>query len=585
MCQWGRSFKERGLHFLLSVLRFGTARGEDAFEGLLPGGEGILDTDALALVFEVGIVGDNANFVAAERQVGDLGRGLDDDMAIVDFAQVAEGHAIAKGYAQLVAEGHLADSLHQRAAADAIGREYLTLLDTFAQGCILCERVVVVGHIIIFLLDVEQHQTVAGFLEFGSDDVQQVADAHGKAAERWWHVDIVEGAAHRVLAADGRQMQTHLCVVGTEQGAEWLAPAIGVIAELLEILLECESHAAGIATGGSNLGHRVEHGVDGSVEGAPAELVGVEAIGHNGHRVALAVEQRQFANHRLGGCQLVATAEGHHHAAGTDGAIEHLDKALLRAYVEVGEGVEPKAFYVGINRFIRLYRLVRHSDRDGGLLMGTVGVDEAAAEVNNLLASPADDHTRFFGDSGHDGGFEVFLVCVPQHLVDILRVDDDGHTLLAFADGQLGAVEAGVFFGDLVKIDLQTVGQLADGDADAASAEVVTLLDKAGHLFAAEKALNLAFGGGVALLHFGATRCQRLGCVTLGCARSTADAVAARASTQQDDDVARVGGQSFDGTTRSGSNDGADLHTLGHIARMVYLVDKAGSQTDLVAIR
>ena len=44
-----------------------------------------------------------------------------------------------------------------------------------------------------------------------------------------------------------------------------------------------------------------------------------------------------------------------------------------------------------------------HADADGGLLVGAVGVDEAAAEVDNLLAAPADDHAGIGGDGGHDG--------------------------------------------------------------------------------------------------------------------------------------------------------------------------------------
>ena len=140
------------------------AGGEYPLEGLLPGGEGFVDADALALVLEVGVIGHAANLAAAEGQVAHLGSGLDDDVAVVDHAQIAEGDAVAERHAQLVAECHLAYGLDQRSAADAVGREDLSLLDTATQGGILGQGVVVVGHVEVFLLHVEQHQAVAGLL-------------------------------------------------------------------------------------------------------------------------------------------------------------------------------------------------------------------------------------------------------------------------------------------------------------------------------------------------------------------------------------------------------------------------------------
>ena len=216
--------------------------------------------------------------------------------------------------------------------------------------------------------------------------------------------------------------------------------------------------------------------------------------------------------------------------------------------------------------------------------MGTVGVDEAAAEVDNLFATPADDHTGLLGDGGHHRGLEVLFVGIFQHQVDILGVDHHSHTLLALADGQLGAVQAGIFLGHAVEVNLQAVGQLADGHTHAAGAEVVALLDNARHLLAAEQALYLALGGGVALLHLGAAGREALGGVALGGTCGTADTVAAGAAAQQDDDIARVGGEALHGTARRGGDNGADFHALGHIVGMVYLVHQAGGEANLVAV-
>ena len=411
----------------------------------------------------------------------------------------------------------------------------------------------------------------------------EVADSYGEGAKGRGHVDVVEGAAHGVLAADGGQLQAHLCIVGTEQCSERLTPTVGVVAQFLEVFLEGEAHTAGVATCGSNLGDRTQHGIHGTVEGAPRGLVGIHAVAHDGHGVALAIEQRQLANHALGGRQLVLAAEGHHHAAGADTAVEHLDEAFLRADVEVGDGLQPKVFNV-LKVFRVLKAFFRHADADGGLLVGAVGVNEAAAEVDNLFAAPVDDHTGFLGDGGHHRCLEVLFVGILQHEVDILGVDHDGHTLLALADSKLGAVKTGVFLGYAVEVYLQAVGQFAYGDAHATGAEVVALLDDVRHLFTAEQALYLAFGGGVAFLHLGTAGGQALGGVALRGTCGTADAVTSGAATKQDDDVAGVAGESLHSTTRSGGDDGANLHAFGHVVGVVNLVHQAGGEAYLVAV-
>ena len=78
-----------------------------------------------------------------------------------------------------------------------------------------------------------------------------------------------------------------------------------------------------------------------------------------------------------------------------------------------------------------------------------------------------------------------------------------GHALLGLGDGEFGAVEAVVFLGHVVEVDLERGRDLADGDRDAAGAEVVADLDLPAGARVAEQALDLPFGGRVAFLHFG----------------------------------------------------------------------------------
>src|SRR5699024_2068922 len=126
-------------------------------------------------------------------------------------------------------------------------------------------------------------------------------------------------------------------------------------------------------------------------------------------------------------------------------------------------------------------------------------------------------------------------------LLPVRTLDDDGHALLRFADGQLRSVQTAVFGRHAVEVYVQPVGQLADGHADASRAEVVRLFNQARHFRPAEQTLQLAFFGGVALLPLAAALLKRLRIVLLRGARRPADTVAPRTTAQQQHDVARHG--------------------------------------------
>ena len=70
----------------------------------------------------------------------------------------------------------------------------------------------------------------------------------------------------------------------------------------------------------------------------------------------------------------------------------------------------------------------------------------------------------------------------------------------------------------------------------------------------------------------------------LGRSRSAAAAVAAGTSAHQNDDVTGITVLSLNIGARSSTHDGTDLHTLCNIVRMIDLIHKAGSQTDLVSV-
>ena len=188
---------------------------------------------------------------------------------------------------------------------------------------------------------------------------------------------------------------------------------------------------------------------------------------------------------------------------------------------------------------------LRCRDVDFGGLLDAVGVEEGAAQVDDGFAAPGHDEAAAVGDIGDMDAFEVFLVGLGDEVGDFRWIDTDGHAFLGFGDGEFGAVEAVVFLGDGIEVDDEGRGDFADGDGDAAGAEVVADFDFAGEFRVAEEALDLALGGGVAFLDFGGVFEGGVG-VFLGGAGGSADAVAAGASADEQDDIAGRGGAAED---------------------------------------
>ena len=93
-------------------------------------------------------------------------------------------------------------------------------------------------------------------------------------------------------------------------------------------------------------------------------------------------------------------------------------------------------------------------------------------------------------------------------LLFVSSFDDYCHTLLRLADGQLRGIQAVVFDGHPVEVDVKSGRKLANGHAHASGSEVVGFFDEGGYLFAAEKPLELALFRGVALLDFTAAGFQ-----------------------------------------------------------------------------
>ena len=187
------------------------SRWEYTFKCFLPGGEYFFKVNLFAVAFEDGVGGNFANLLVAEGKSIDVGYLGDNPTVVFGDKVVGDGEP----HTQFIAEGHLADSFNDAAEAERISAAHLSGLDGATQGGILVLGVLIVWHAIFLFLHVKQDEAASGLLQLGGDGVLQVADANSKGAKRRRHVNVVEGSAHGVFAADGWQLQTHLCIVGT----------------------------------------------------------------------------------------------------------------------------------------------------------------------------------------------------------------------------------------------------------------------------------------------------------------------------------------------------------------------------------
>ena len=416
-------------------------------------------------------------------------------------------------------------------------------------------------------------------------------DIDSEGGQRRRHVDVLEGAGHGILAADGRNLQRVLCPKGAEQGREWLAPMRRVLAHALEILLEREADALRMAAQGDHFGRGGHDRIDRAMERTPGHAVRIETKGHGRRRIPLGMLHRDLRDHALGRRHLPATTKGHEHGVAADGRIETLGEPLLAADVEILEILQPGGAEVALLcRDLRRYLMqiavlvVRLPDRGHDMLAHAVRIEEGTVHLHDGLPAPVHDEARLLRDHGDLRRLEVLSLRVLLEGLHILRVEHDGHALLRFGDRKLRAVEARILLLDGIEVDDEAVGQLADGHGHAARAEIVAALDHAADFRVAEQALDLALGRWIAFLHFSAAGMDGLLRMFLGRTRRAADAVAARAPAEQHDDIARLRTLTHDVDLRRRRDDRADLHAFGHVALVVDLAHLARGEADLVAV-
>ena len=318
---------------------------------------------------------------------------------------------------------------------------------------------------------------------------------------------------------------------------------------------------------------------------APARQVRIKAIAHHRNRIAFSFEYRKLRHHRLRLGQLIFSSIWHKYGARSDRAVKHLDQSLLRAAVQICQCLQP--FFADICNLssCKIFVCLRwHLHLDGRLLMRAVRVKEGSGNVYDLLVPPDQHQTRLLCDNRHLDSFQILLIRIGKEGLNILRIDNDCHTLLRLGNSKLRAIQSCIFLRYLIQINLKTRCQLADRYRYAACSEVVALLDEMADLRPTEQTLQLPLGRCISFLYLCAAHLDRGLRVYLGGTGRSANTITSGPAAEQDDDIARIRIFPDHGRARSCCHDCTDLHTLRHIVRMINLLYIAGRKANLIAI-
>ena len=431
-----------------------------------------------------------------------------EQIAVALSEQIARG----KRKAQPVAEAGFHDRCRRAALFGDGGKDNVPALNICAHPA--AERGVggKIGNEMRVLRDGQAVHLRARLRKDVGDEFARPFGCERKGDERGRYVDVLEGAAHAVLAADGAQPQPDLCVQRAEERRERHTPALGVGAEPHKEFLEGEADAVKIAPRRNELGDGTDDRIDRARERRGTHQLGRITVGGNGRHVRLAADQ--LCRHRDDGRELVLSAERHVHAARADSRVEHLREPLFGADVERRERRKQPAAEIDVLFIEEVRRIVR--DLRVRHLFYAVRIEKIAGQIDDRAALEEHLHAPVVRDRRDGRCVEVLLRGKTDKFRNVLLCDDDRHALLRFGDGKLGAREPLIFERNFVKLDDEPVRKFADGDGDAARAEVVALFDAAGRLFVQKQPLQLALGERVALLHLRAAGLHRMRVVRLG---------------------------------------------------------------------
>ena len=223
---------------------------------------------------------------------------LHNERAVNRCEQLLVGELI-KLCANLVTQGHLEDTLCNAAVRNApYGNSHL-VLDELFNGAENFLNAVEYRQAVFVVLRRDVAYLMTRSLEFSRDNIGSLSGGYCEGNQRRRNVDMLEGTAHAVLAADCAAAHLKLCTVSAEQRCERLAPSLGFALGALEIFLECQPAVFVCAARCDNLCDTFNYRAYCSVIRGLCGYSRVEAPCHYRSRVGLCVQHRELRSHCL----------------------------------------------------------------------------------------------------------------------------------------------------------------------------------------------------------------------------------------------------------------------------------------------
>ena len=426
---------------------------------------------------------------------------FDNDSAVEVCEILRKRQLAVKGHAEAVAECHLCNRHSDSAVIDSLHGNDMALPDFFIEEISMSLEYVEERHAFSILRLAEENQRVPFLLQFLADSFRSFARSDSEGYECRRNVEVIEGTAHGVLAADSAKTKSHLGMECAQESGSRLAPAV-LVRQFFEIFLQREVCLSPVSTHGYKACDGKEDCIDSTMERAPCSKIGIEAVRHEACCIGFTLSDRELGNHAVGRCLLVLAAKRHQDGSSSDSGVKTFRKALLRAVVEVLHAFKP-GFPDGFDlRHAEEAFVCRFLDISFFDLLSAVRIEEGSGNVDDRIASPLHDKSLRIGDISNNGSFEIFFCCELDELLSVFASDDDSHSFLGFGNSKLCSVKAFILLRYLVEIDIKAVSQFAYSDGYAACAEIVAAFDEARNFAASEEALDLFFSQRIALLYF-----------------------------------------------------------------------------------
>ena len=303
----------------------GNVAGIYALELVLVNSEELGEGEALVPEGDIVFGGD---FAEEFRSGNILGR-LDHEGAVGVAEDFGNGDAARKFKAEGVAHAHFHNRFSYAADSGSVAGNGFSATEKLCDFCEILKKGGGFGETVLVKGGLDEEGFIAGFLKFGGDHLVGFAGGYGERNEGRRNVDILKGAAHGVLAADGADAEVLLRLEGAEKGGKGLAPAAAVSAEFFKVLLEGEIDVLEGGAACDELRDGLNDREVGAVVGALLGDEGVIAPGHKGAVVGVLLFDGDFLDHRLNGGELVLAAEGHKNSSCADGGVKALGKTAL----------------------------------------------------------------------------------------------------------------------------------------------------------------------------------------------------------------------------------------------------------------